>query len=141
LGELFREGRVYSKEEIQSFDHDYPYLSKGTVNMYSVYDLERNEGYVGIGSSKETGEMACNTIKEWWVNEGEINYPNAVSECKNISPRNDTSISQRYKNRNALPIWSKILRTSKKRNGRIYGKIASSSLIKLTKTKHRRCWP
>jgi len=79
LGELFREGKVYSKEEIQSFDHDYPYLSKGTVNMYSIYDLDRNEGFVAIGSSKETSEMACNTIKEWWVNEGEAKYPNAVS--------------------------------------------------------------
>lgn len=79
MGELFREGKVYSKEEIQSFDHDYPYLSKGPVNMYSIYDLKKNEGFVAIGSSKETSEMACNAIREWWINEGEINYPNAVS--------------------------------------------------------------
>jgi hypothetical protein len=47
--------------------------------MYSVYDLQRNEGFVAIGSSKETSEMACNTIKSWWKNEGEKKYPNASS--------------------------------------------------------------
>lgn len=79
LGELFREGKVYSKEEIQSFDHDYPYLSEGTVNMYSIYDIEKNEGFVAIGSSKETSEMVCNTIKVWWINYGQKKYPDAVS--------------------------------------------------------------
>ena len=76
---MFREGKVYSKEEIQSFDHDYPYLSTGTVNMYTIYDVEENKGFVSIGTSKETSAMACNAIKEWWINEGEINYPNAIS--------------------------------------------------------------
>ena len=47
--------------------------------MYSIYDIQRNKGYVAIGSSKETSEMACNTIKEWWITEGQIKYPKAVS--------------------------------------------------------------
>lgn len=79
LGELFREGKTYCKEEIIAFDHDYPYLQEGVVNMYSIYDVDKNEGFVSIGSSNETGEMACNAIKEWWYSEGISNYPNAVS--------------------------------------------------------------
>ena len=47
--------------------------------MYSIYDVEKNEGFVSIGSSKETSEMACNAIKEWWQQGGEKNYPNATS--------------------------------------------------------------
>jgi hypothetical protein len=47
--------------------------------MYSVYDIKKNSALVGIGSSKETSEMACNTIKEWWKTEGIKAYPKAVS--------------------------------------------------------------
>ena len=47
--------------------------------MYSIYDVEKNEGFVSIGSSKETSEMACNAIKKWWTQEGEKQYPNATS--------------------------------------------------------------
>jgi hypothetical protein len=79
LGELFREGSVYSKEEVQAFDHDYPHLSEGTVNMYSIFDVKKNEAFVSIGTSKETSLMACNTIKEWWLREGQDSYPKAVS--------------------------------------------------------------
>jgi len=79
LGELFRDGSVYSKDEIQSFDHDYPYLSEGIVTMYSVYDVYKNKALVSVGSSKETSQMACNSIKEWWKREGVRSYPKAVS--------------------------------------------------------------
>ncbi len=60
-------------------DHDYPYLSEGVVNMYSIYDINKNNALVSIGSSKETSKMACNAIKEWWITEGMLSYPNAVS--------------------------------------------------------------
>ena len=47
--------------------------------MYSIYDIAKNKGFVSIGSSKETGKMACNAIKEWWNTEGKAAYPKAVS--------------------------------------------------------------
>jgi len=47
--------------------------------MYSIYDTIKNKGFVSVGSSKETGEMACNAIKEWWYTEGMVAYPSAVS--------------------------------------------------------------
>lgn len=47
--------------------------------MYSIYDTQKNTGFVSIGTSKETGKMVCNTIKEWWETEGEMQYPDAVS--------------------------------------------------------------
>jgi hypothetical protein len=47
--------------------------------MYSIYDIEKNEGFVSIGSTSETSEMACNAIREWWTTIGDKQYPNAVS--------------------------------------------------------------
>lgn len=47
--------------------------------MYSIYDLDKNEGFVVIGSSKETSAMACNAIKTWWNREGIKKYPDAIS--------------------------------------------------------------
>lgn len=62
-----------------AFDHDYSYLQEGSVTMYSVYDVIENKGFVSVGSSHETGEMACNTIKAWWETDGILQYPDATS--------------------------------------------------------------
>jgi hypothetical protein len=37
-----------------------------------------NVGYITLGNSKDTSEFCCECIKDWWVNHGQINYPNAT---------------------------------------------------------------
>ncbi len=38
-----------------------------------------NRGFVNIGTSKDTSEFACDSIKAWWKNMGKKEYPNADS--------------------------------------------------------------
>lgn len=39
----------------------------------------KNEAYVNIGTSKDTSEFACDSIRQWWYNKGRYDYPNATS--------------------------------------------------------------
>lgn len=79
IGNLFREGKIYTTETVEVFDHDFPSLAEGVAVPHGIYDLERNEAYVNIGTSRDTSEFACDSIRHWWNNYGKLHYPNASS--------------------------------------------------------------
>lgn len=79
IGELFRSGVVYSKSEIAAFDHDFPHLARGKAIPYGIYDLTKNSAYICIGTSHDTSEFVCDSIKKWWLEIGRHDYPNVTS--------------------------------------------------------------
>jgi len=79
LGNLYREGKCYSTDVIKVYDHDFPHLATGNVIPHTIYDIKNNSAFVNIGVSKDTSEFACDSIKYWWMNEGQLKYPNASS--------------------------------------------------------------
>jgi Rhodopirellula transposase DDE domain len=78
MGLLYREGRLYTQEEVQVFDHDWPSLAQGIAIPHGLYDLSLNIGYVQIGTSHDTGEVAYDSIRYWWEHYGCIEYPKAI---------------------------------------------------------------
>jgi hypothetical protein len=44
---------------------------------YGVYDVGRNEAFVNVGMSADTGEFAVASIRSWWSHMGRKAYPNA----------------------------------------------------------------
>ena len=79
IGNLFREGKIYTTETVEVFDHDFPSLAEGVAIPHAIYDTAHNEGYVIIGTSRDTSEFACDSIRYWWDNFGKAHYPNADS--------------------------------------------------------------
>jgi hypothetical protein len=79
IGNLFRKGSIYTTETIEVFDHDFPSLAEGVAVPHTIYDLARNEAYVSIGTSRDTSEFACDSIRQWWNNHGKKHYPTADS--------------------------------------------------------------
>jgi hypothetical protein len=79
LGNLYREGHCYSTGIIEVYDHDFPYLADGAVIPHTLYDIKNNSALVNIGTSKDTSEFACDSIKLWWTSMGNKLYPNATS--------------------------------------------------------------
>jgi Rhodopirellula transposase DDE domain len=49
------------------------------VIPHGIYDIKRNEGYMTLGTSKDTSEFACECIKDWWLGYGQYLYPGATS--------------------------------------------------------------
>ena len=41
--------------------------------------MGNNSAYVSIGTSKDTSEFACDSIKHWWITVGCRLYPDATS--------------------------------------------------------------
>lgn len=79
IGNLFREGKIYTTETVEVFDHDFPSLAEGVAIPHAIYDIALNEGYVNIGTSRDTSEFACDSIRYWWNNYGKVYYPDADS--------------------------------------------------------------
>lgn len=79
IGDLYRAGEVYSKEEIASYDHDFPNLSRGIAIPHGIFDLKKNTAHINIGTSHDTSEFACDSLRKWWCEKGKIAYPNATS--------------------------------------------------------------
>ena len=81
LGTFYRDGRVYTRQGLLAFDHDFPSYADGVVIPYGLYDLKRNFGYLSVGTSRDTTEFACDSIAWWWENYGRSLYPEADSIC------------------------------------------------------------
>ena len=79
LGNLYREGQLYTLEEVRTLDHDFVSYAEGVVIPHSIYDLKHNTGYINLGTSHDTSEFACDSLRNWWVNQGRALYPEATT--------------------------------------------------------------
>ncbi len=79
LGNYYREGRLYCKEVVQTWDHDFNSFGSGVVIPHGIFDITQNSGYINIGTSKDTSEFACDCLRNWWYNLGQRSYPDTTS--------------------------------------------------------------
>jgi len=79
LGNFYREGRLYTQGVIETFDHDFPSAASGVVIPHGLYDVQRNRGHVNLGTSHDTSEFACDSLRHWWEGQGRASYPRATS--------------------------------------------------------------
>jgi hypothetical protein len=81
LGTFYRDGKLYGRQALLAWDHDFPSYAAGVVIPYGIYDLRRNFGYISVGTSHDTTEFACDSIAWWWTAYGRELYPGADSIC------------------------------------------------------------
>ena len=79
LGQLFREGRVWTQQAFRAFDHDFPSWATGVIIPHGIYDLARNRGHINIGLSHDTSRFACDSFRWYWNRIGRVCYPQATS--------------------------------------------------------------
>ena len=77
MGPFYQSGRRWSHDPIKVFDHDFPSDCQGVAIPYGIYDLCRNEGFVCVGTTRDTSEFAVDAIRTWWVQAGSAHYPSA----------------------------------------------------------------
>jgi len=66
IGPFHQPGRKWCQQPIAVLDHDFPSDAKGVTIPYGIYDFCRNEGFVNIGTSRDTAEFAVASIGCWW---------------------------------------------------------------------------
>jgi hypothetical protein len=74
IGNFKNPGHCWRKESLDVLDHDFPSDATGRAIPYGIYDIGRNEGYVVVGTSRETPQFAVAAIRRWWVDEGQWRY-------------------------------------------------------------------
>jgi len=79
LGQLFREGRIWTQQPFRAFDHDFPSWATGVIIPHGIYDLARNRGHINIGLSHDTSRFACDSFRWYWNRIGRQCYPRATS--------------------------------------------------------------
>lgn len=79
IGNFFRPGKLYTQERLRVHDHDFRSLATEIVVPHGLYDIYRNIGYVTIGVSHDTSEFACTCIRNWWLDHGQHDYPQATA--------------------------------------------------------------
>ena len=61
------------------FDHDWKSLAQGVAIPHGLYDLKLNVGYIQIGTSHDTSQFACDSIRYWWQHYGSKHYQTSSS--------------------------------------------------------------
>lgn len=77
IGDFKNAGRDWCQEPEVVKVHDFPSEALGRSVPYGIYDLQRNQGYVRVGTSADTPAFAVMTIRSWWEQEGEAAFPEA----------------------------------------------------------------
>lgn len=79
IGNFYRPGLLQTTEPVRVNDHDFESLANGKVVPHGLYDIYLNTGYITLGTSHDTSEFACASIRNWWHNHGKSAYPTATS--------------------------------------------------------------
>ena len=70
IGLFKNPGKIWTRDAVEVYDHDFPSTAKGIAIPYGIYDIEKNLGYISIGISSDTSAFAVNSIVNWWNKHG-----------------------------------------------------------------------
>ncbi|WP_350030107.1 hypothetical protein [Caballeronia sp. AZ7_KS35] len=65
LGNFYLDGKLYTREQLEVLDHDFPSYSEGRVIPHGLYDIGLNKAHVNIGVSRDTTQLACDSVAHW----------------------------------------------------------------------------
>ena len=57
--------------------HDFPGPDVPRAHPYGIYELQRNKGFVNVGTDHDTATFAVASIRAWWESQGRQAYPKA----------------------------------------------------------------
>ena len=77
IGNFKNPGRTWSQQPLEVEVHDFLSDAVGRAVPYGIYDLERNQGAVYVGTSADTPEFAVAALAQWWQQQGRRAYPQA----------------------------------------------------------------
>lgn len=79
IGNFKNNGSEYCRKKTprKVLDHDFLIKELGSVAPYGIYDIDKNTGFVNLGTSHDTAAFAANSIMQWWLHIGKETYPDA----------------------------------------------------------------
>jgi hypothetical protein len=79
IGNFANNGQEYrqKKDPRLTYDHDFPVAEMLKVAPYGIYVMNDNSAFVNLGTSRDTGEFAVESISRWWDIVGKHSFPRA----------------------------------------------------------------
>jgi len=77
VGPFKNAGRVWRRAPEDVSTYDFPSQADGVAIPYGVYDVGRDEGFVVVGTSRNTPGFAVSAIRQWWRDIGRKQYRSA----------------------------------------------------------------
>jgi hypothetical protein len=77
IGNFKRNGKVLSKGQPKSLDHDFETFSDGKIVPHGICDVTKNVGYMTIGNNHDTAKFVCDNIHRVWKQYLKEQYPQA----------------------------------------------------------------
>ena len=77
LGNFYRAGKLYTLEELRTYDPDFTSFDEGVIIPHSLYAVGLNVGYLQLGTSHDTSELAIESLRRWWHTHGRQLYPHS----------------------------------------------------------------
>jgi len=77
IGNFKNPGRAWCQQAEEVNVHDFLTDALGRAAPYGIFDPQRNEGTVYVGTSADTVELAVTAIAHWWADRGCLVYPEA----------------------------------------------------------------
>jgi len=76
VGNYANRGRQWrpGKKPVKVQGHDFPGPDVPRAYPYGVYDIDRNRGFVNVGTDHDTAAFAVASIRGWWRHEGRRLY-------------------------------------------------------------------
>lgn len=78
LGNFHRPGPTHTQQTVETFDHDFSSASQGKLIPHGIYDVARQEGHMNLNTSHDTSELCCDSVAQWWEQQGRAVYPKAA---------------------------------------------------------------
>lgn len=78
IGNFKNAGQAWRQEADVVNVHDFLSDALGRGTPYGIFDIQRNEGVVYVGTSADTPEFAVEAIARWWQEHGHGAYPEAT---------------------------------------------------------------
>jgi hypothetical protein len=75
VGNFKNAGGTWRRKARAVLEYDFPSDAEGMAIPFGIYDVVRNEGFVVVGTSHQTPEFAVAAIRRWWVQAGQMYYP------------------------------------------------------------------
>lgn len=77
VGSFKNPGRVWRRTFRDVNTYDFPSDADGVAIPYGIYDVGHEDGFVVVGTSRNTPAFAVNAIRWWWRTYGRRRYPDA----------------------------------------------------------------
>jgi len=77
IGNFKNDGATWEHESRPVNDHDFISDATGRGIPRGLYDVNKNAGFVCVGTSHDTAEFAVDSIESWWQRAGSSEYTDA----------------------------------------------------------------